>query len=339
MTLSSIGPILHSFVEDHLKMVKGLRPSSVHSYRDVLRLFLSFVAHNLRRKITRLHVQDLTFEHTLQFLSYLEEERGNRIRTRNHRLAALHTFFEYLATRIPEMLIVAERIAAIPVKRTSPPETNFLLRDEIDRLFRHLPVQGAHALRDRALLLFLYNTGARVQEVADLRVANLDLGDAPRVRLHGKGDRWRSCPLWEQTSKILRQLLAEQGVASHPQRPVFVSRQNQSLTRFGIYKIVRRHTKCLKSGESKSEERRISPHVFRHTTAIHLLESGVEVNVIRGWLGHATLETTNRYAEITLKMKEAALKACEPPTEFSEAFPRKPAWRDDENLLRWLKSL
>jgi integrase/recombinase XerD len=305
----------------------------------VLRLFLSFVAADLRRRITRLQVQDLTFERVLRFLSYLEEERGNRIRTRNHRLAALHTFFEYLASRIPEMLVVAERIAAIPVKRTSPPETKFLLRDEIELLFRHLPSDNDHALRDRALLLFLYNTGARVQEVADLRVSNLDLGDPPRVRLHGKGDRWRSCPLWKQTTQILRSLLAEQGTANLLEQPVFVSGQNRPLTRFGIYKIVRRHTGCLKSANSKGEERRISPHVFRHTTAVHLLESGVEVNVIRGWLGHATLDTTNRYAEITLKTKEAALRACEPLTESSNTFPRKPVWRDDESLLKWLKSL
>jgi site-specific recombinase XerD len=339
MTTPSLGPILHSFIEDHLKTVKGLRSASVHSYRDVLRLFLSFVATDLRRRITRLQVQDLTFERVLRFLSYLEEERQNRIRTRNHRLAALHTFFEYLATRIPEMLIVAERIAAIPVKRTSPPETKFLLRDEIELLFRHLPADNAHTLRDRALLLFLYNTGARVQEVADLRVTNLDLEDPPRVRLHGKGDKWRSCPLWQQTAQILRSLLAEQGTANLPEQPVFVAGQNRPLTRFGIYKIVRRHTGCLKSTNGKGEERKISPHVFRHTTAVHLLESGVEVNVIRGWLGHATLDTTNRYAEITLKTKEAALRACEPPTESSNTLPRKPVWRDDDSLLKWLKSL
>jgi site-specific recombinase XerD len=339
MMTSTIGPILHAFIEDHLKMIKGLRPTSIRSYRDVLRLFLSFVACDLRRKITRLHVQDLTFERVLRFLSYLEEERRNLIRTRNQRLAALHTFFEYLASRIPEMLVVAERVAAIPVKRSPPPETRFLLREEVERIFRHLPGNGIHALRDRALLLFLYNTGARVQEVADLRVANLDLGDPPRVRLHGKGDRWRSCPLWAQTAQILRRLLTEQEASRFPERAVFVSRQDRPLTRFGIYKIVRRHAHCLTSDRIKAGERKISPHVIRHTTAVHLLESGVEVNVIRGWLGHATLDTTNRYAEITMKTKESALQACEPPTESSESFPRKPIWRDDENLLKWLNSL
>jgi site-specific recombinase XerD len=339
MMTSTIGPILYSFIEDYLKMIKGLRPSSIRSYRDMLRLFLSFVACDLRRKITRLHVHDLTFERVLCFLSYLEEGRKNLRRTRNQRLAALRTFFEYLATRLPEMLIVAERVAAIPVKRSPLPETRFLLRDEIERLFRHLPMDGAHALRDRALLLFLYNTGARVQEVADLRVANLDLEEPPRVHLHGKGDRWRSCPLWKDTAQILRRLLAEQGSLGFPERPVFVSRQDRPLTRFGIYKIVRRHAHCLTSDRTKAGEWKISPHVFRHTTAVHLLESGVEVNVIRGWLGHATLDTTNRYAEITLKTKEAALRALEPPTESSEAFPRRPIWRDDENLLKWLNSL
>lgn len=320
-------------------MVKGLRPTSIGSYRDVLRLFLSFVASDLKRRITRLSLQDLTFERVLSFLSHLEGERGNHIRTRNQRLAVLHTFFDYLALRSPEMLDVAERVSAIPVKRTPPPETTYLLPDEIETIFRNLPTEGVHALRDRALLLFLYNTGARVQEAADLSVGNLDLGEQPRVQLHGKGDRWRSCPLWKQTAELLTQLLRQERSAGVRRRPVFTSRQGRPLTRYGMYKIVRRHTSCLESDENAAERKRVSPHVFRHTAAVHLLESGVEVNVIRGWLGHASLDTTNRYAEITLRTKEAALRACEPPVESSDALPRKAIWRDDESLLQWLNSL
>lgn len=273
------------------------------------------------------------------FFITLERDRKNHIRTRNHRLAVLHAFFGYIATRIPEMLLISEQVAAIPMKRVPPPETSFLEREEISALFAHLPSKGRHALRDRTLFLFLYNTGARVQEVADLRVGDLDLDASPRVRLHGKGDKWRTCPLWEQTTNMLKTLLGQKPINDAPEDAVFLSQNGRPLTRFGIYKIVRRHTDSLRQDKKAANQRRISPHVFRHTAAVHLLESGVEVNVIRNWLGHVNLETTNRYAEINTRMKEAALRVCEPKNDSSMGYPRKPVWRDDETLLSWLDSL
>lgn len=334
----TLGCILHSFFEDHLKIQKGLRPTSVSSYSDALRLFLCFAATACRRKLSRLSVCDLTSDRVLEFLRHIEADRENQVATRNHRLAALRTFFEFLASRSPDALVEAQRVAAIPAKRTAPPETFFLEQDEIRSLFARLPKQGPMVLRDRALLLFLYNTGARVQEVAELRIENLELDKQRRVRLHGKGDKWRLCPLWSETATLLRELLAEKRGVLEPGNPVFTSRQGRPLTRFGIYKVVRRHTGFL-SPQLGTSVRRISPHVFRHTTAVHLLEAGVEVNVIRGWLGHVSLETTNRYAEITIRAKEEAMRACQPPTSSSEALPIKPIWRDDEALLHWLQSL
>jgi integrase/recombinase XerD len=333
-----LGPLLHAFFVDHLITLKGLRPASVHSYRDTVRLLLHYVAADKGGKISRLALEDLTFDRVLGFLRYLEEERHNHARTRNQRLAAVHTLFEYIAGQAPEMLHVCQRVAAIPAKRVPPPETHFLERDEIQTLLAGLPSRGRHALRDRSLLLFLYNTGARVQEVADLRVEHLDLGGHPRVRLHGKGDKWRACPLWQETARLLRLLLEARGGQVQPRAPVFSSSRGRPLTRFGIYKVVRRHAGVLDSDPCESKGRRISPHVFRHTTAVHLLEAGVEVNVIRGWLGHADLSTTNRYAEINTRAKEAALRACEPPSA-SEGFPRRPVWRSDDTLLDWLSSL
>ena len=329
-----LGPILHSFFADHLITVKGLRPASVRSYRDTIRLLLTFAAADKGCKITRLSLGDLTFDRVVKFLRYLETGRGNQARTRNQRLAALHTFFDYIATRSPEMLGVCQQVATIPAKRAAPPETRFLEREEIAKLLHSLPRGGRHALRDRALLLFLYNTGARVQEVADLRAGHLDLGEHPLARLHGKGDKWRTCPLWQQTADLLRALLAASSAAPGPDAAVFTAR-GQPLTRFGIYKIVRRHAAGL---DDPRTGRRISPHTFRHTAAVHLLEAGVEVNVIRGWLGHADLSTTNRYAEINTKTKMEALRATQPPGTSAE--PRvKPIWQTDETLLNWLTSL
>ena len=329
----SLGALMHSFFADHLVTAKGLRPASVRSYRDTMRLFLLFLAKEHGTKVSRLRLDDLTFDMVLGFLRYLEGERGNNVRTRNQRLAALHTLFDYIAMREPDLLGVCQRVAAIPMKRSAPPETHFLERDEVDQLLRRLPREGRLALRDRALVLFLYNTGARVQEAADLRTGNLDLGPHPLVRLHGKGDKWRTCPLWRQTAQLLAKLVDAAGPRS-PDAPVFTA-NGRALTRYGIYKIIRPHGGDLDDARTG---RTVSPHVFRHTAAVHLLAAGVEVNVIRGWLGHADLTTTNRYAEINTRAKIEALRATEPPTT-SAGSRGHPIWRDDQSLLNWLSSL
>lgn len=327
-----LGTLLKSYFVDHLVAQKGLRRSSVRSYRDAIRLLLVFVAADKRAKISILDLSDLTSDRVLRFLQHLEKSRDNRVSTRNQRLAAVRSFFEYVASRAPEMLAECRRIAAIPTKRCPLPETSFLESDELAASFARLPASGRHALRDRALLVFLYNTGARVQEVADLRLDHLDLDRGPRVRLHGKGDKWRTCPLWEETVRLLRALV----VGRAGEAPVFSSGSGAPLTRFGIYKIVRRHAAAA---ESAYGGRRISPHVFRHTTAVHLLEAGVEVNVIRGWLGHAGLATTNRYAEINARVKEAALRLTEPPSTDRNRGPSRPSWKSDAGLLSWLATL
>jgi len=329
-----LGPLIHSFFLDHLVTVRGLRPASVRSYRDTIRLLLCFVAADKKTKITKLAVEDLTFERMLGFLRYLEGDRHSHVRTRNQRLAALHTLFDYIATREPQMLGVCQQVAAIPMKRAAPAETHFLERDEVEALFQHLPRTGRLALRDHALLLFLYNTGARAQEVADLRAGHVELGEAAIVRLHGKGDKWRTCPLWRQTSDLLLELREASNEPPGPDAPVFCSTTGEALTRFGIYKIVRRHAGHLDDARTS---RRVSPHVFRHTAAMHLLEAGVEVNVIRGWLGHADLTTTNRYAEINTKAKIEALRNTEPGA--SVGHRTRPVWRTDQTLLNWLSSL
>ena len=262
MSATTLGALLYSFFEDHLKAQKGVSNATVKSYRDALRLFLLFVARDLQSRLTRVRIEDLTAERVRRFLCSLETERHNHVRSRNQRLAAIKTFFDYLATQAPERLVEAERVLAIPVKRAPPPPTLFLERNEIQTVFTQLPVSGPYALRDRALLLFLYNTGARVQEVAELRRRNLEL-DRHRVHLHGKGNKWRRCPLWGETVALLSQLVGERSGGS-PEQPVFVSQRGQALTRFGIYKIVRHATEHLGKQGSDGEPTSISPHVFRH---------------------------------------------------------------------------
>jgi integrase/recombinase XerD len=337
MTSPNLGQLVQSFFADHLIVQKGLRLGSVRSYRDSMRLFLQFVAHETQRLITQLSVEDLSFDQVLAFLKHLEQKRGNHARTRNQRRAALNTFFSYVALRMPEMLATCQQVAAIPVKRTPLPATHYLEEVEISALLRRLPRHGRHAVRDRALLLLLYNTGARVQEAADLRIQHLDFRAPAKVHLHGKGDKWRMCPLWDETVKHLVQLLAERSEPPTPTEPVFCAHHNAALTRFGIYKIVRRHGASWDT--SGAEPRRVTPHLLRHTAAVHLLESGVEINVIRGWLGHVSLESTNRYAELTLRAKAEALRACEPTCITSAGTRTRAVWKDDKSLLHWLNAL
>ena len=331
-----LGQIVQSFFEDYLPIQRGLRHTTIKSYRDTMLLFLRFAARQRQTSVTKLALTDATFEIVLSFLRHIEEERGNHVRSRNQRLAAIRTFYQHVALQVPDMLGVCQRVAASPAKRAPPAETNYLERDEMSAILRSLPRDGRHARRNYALILFLYNTGARVQEVVDLHVENLDLGAQPRVHLHGKGDKWRTCPLWQETAKQLRALL---GPAPHGRAKdfVFCSKNGVPLTRFGVYKMIRRY--ASEFDVSGPRPRRVSPHIFRHTAAVHLLESGVEVNVIRGWLGHVDLETTNRYAELTLRAKEEALRRCEPECDTSAGFRRRPVWRNDDSLLGWLASL
>ena len=335
--MKKIGDILHAFLVDYLPIQRGFLPSSVKSYRDVLRMYLQFTSKQANCRITKLDLRHFSLESITKFLSWIETTRKNSIRTRNHRLAVLHSFCEYLASNEPEYLTEAQRIATIQVKRCHPPETFFLEVNEVNQMLKSASTGAkvALTLRDRAILLFMYNTGARVQEVAGLKVEQLEL-HANRVHLYGKGGKWRSCPLWKETIEILKSMLDGRELASTD--PVFLSNVGKPLTRYGIYKLVRKHTGKIKKRRMDGTTKPISPHTIRHTTAIHLLESGVEINVIRGWLGHVSLETTNRYAEINMRMKEEAMKACQPPTSNVKAHVDV-RWRDDAALLKWLDSL
>lgn len=334
--MRTVGSLVYQFFEHHLKAEKGLAPTSIRSYRDGIRLFLFFLARKNRRPISKLELTDLNANNVRAFLAHLEAERGNSIRSRNHRLAMLHGFFAYAGGQEPMVLPEAERVAAIPRKRTQPAATYYLERDEVERLFDKLPRDGRLATRDKALLMFLYNTGARATEVIGLTVEQLVLTSSPRVDLHGKGDKWRTCPLWPETARLLGEMLRDRRQPATPKSPVFLSNVGKPLTRFGLYKLVRRHGSDIRIGNG---QRSISPHVWRHTTAVHLLESGVDVNVIRGWLGHVSLDTTNRYAEINIRMKQEALEACQVPSTSSVGPPRRPVWQSEPKLLEWLAGL
>jgi site-specific recombinase XerD len=334
--MKTVGNLVYQFFEHHLKAEKGLAQTSIRSYRDGIRLFLLFLARKNRRPVSKLGLTDLSADNVRAFLAHLEAERGNSIRSRNHRLAMLHAFFAYVGSQELTVLPEAERVAAIPRKRAPPAATYYLERDDVERLFDELPRDGKLATRDKVLLMFLYNTGARATEVIGLTIDQLVLTSSPRVNLHGKGDKWRTCPLWPETARLLGEMLRDRHQSATPTTPVFLSNVGKPLTRFGLYKLVRRHGSNIRIGNG---QRSISPHVWRHTTAVHLLESGVDVNIIRGWLGHVSLDTTNRYAEISIRTKQEALEACRMPAASSVGPHRKPVWQSEPKLLEWLAGL
>ena len=329
-------PFVRSFFEDHLICRRNLSRNSIQSYRDALKLFLSFAAGQVKKPVTLLLVEDVTDAVTLAFLANLEQGRGNSIQTRNHRLSAIRALFEYIGAREPLLLNHCRHVVTIPKKRGEVlPEIRYLEKPQVTAILEAVPQAGALAHRDYGLLLFMYNTGARVQEVADARVSWVTLTAPSKVQLLGKGSKWRTCPLWENTAQHLRRLIEGHGHSAAPNDPLFANRGGCPLSRSGIADVVQRYATKAASVEPSLRDLRVTPHVLRHTTAMHLLQSGVEVNVIRSWLGHVSITTTNRYVEIDLAMKRKTLETC----EVGSSKPPTAPWRSDPDILAWLESL
>jgi integrase/recombinase XerD len=330
-----IAPLVRTFFEDHLRCRQNLSGNTIHSYRDALKLFLRFAAEKTKQAVTLLSVEDVTENLVLSFLSELETARGNSIQTRNQRLTALRRLFDFVAAREPLLLDHCRRIVTIPPKRGAEvPEIRYLEKPQITAILDAALKVEKRGRRDYALLLFMYNTGARAQEVVDTRVSWVTLTASPKVQLLGKGRKWRSCPLWEHTARHLKELIQYQPALATDGN-LFLNRQGRPLSRSGIADIVQRYATKAAAIEPSLRGVRVTPHTLRHTTAMHLLQSGVELNVIRSWLGHASISTTNRYIEIDLAMKAKALQTCAPRCNQ----PDSPLWRSQPDILTWLESL
>jgi site-specific recombinase XerD len=331
-----LAPYVRSFFEDHLTCRRNVSAHTLQSYRDGLKLLLRFAAQHLKRSAAQLRVTDITEAVVIDFLTDLERTRANAIQTRNHRLVSIRNLFEYIATREPQLLDHCHKILTIPRKRGAPlPEIGYLEKEQVTALLGAIAQDSSGGRRDYALLLFMYNTGARVQEVADTRVGWLTLRAPCKVELLGKGRKWRTCPLWESTAQHLCHLLDECGPSLKPDDHLFVNRFGRPLSRSGIADILDRHVRRAASTMPVLRERKVTPHAIRHTTAMHLLQSGVEVNVIRSWLGHVSIATTNRYIEIDLAMKAKALETC----QLGQNQPPVASWHSDPDILEWLESL
>ena len=326
-----LGPWIRRFLLEHLVLERNLARNTQHSYRDTLALLLPFVSTQCHTPLDRLLIDDLSPAIVRQFLTHLEHDRHCAVATRNQRLGALHTLARFIALHSPQHLAWYGELRTIPFKKTPQPTVGYLEKAEMDALLQAPDQQTEQGCRDYAVLLFLYNTGARATEVAALQIGALSLHGAPSVRLVGKGDKIRHCPLWATTTvRVLNRLVD----GRRADEAVFLNRSRQPLTRFGIRTLVKRYAAKASRQMPSLCTKPVTTHTIRHTTAVHLLRAGVDINTIRAWLGHVSLDTTHVYAEIDLEMKAEALAHCEVP---ADSLTKQ--WHQEPELMAFLKGL
>lgn len=325
-----LGPWVRRFLLEHIVAERNLSLNTQKSYRDMLTLLLPYVADKAEKSIDRLTVDDLSPQLVRLFLTHMEQLRHCAVSTRNQRLAGIHALARFIGEHCPEYIDWCGQIRLIPFKRCPQPSITYLDKPQINALLAAHDNQTGQGRREHALLLFLYNSGARVSEAAQLKIGDIDW-HAQCATINGKGGKQRRCPLWAATIDKLRVLAGERGV----QAPLFLNRCNQPMTRSGIHALVKRCALKACAQAPSLQGKKISPHVIRHTTASHLLQAGVDINTIRSWLGHVSLTTTNIYAEINLETKARALATCAVSVETEH----RNHWRDQPNLMKFLRAL
>jgi site-specific recombinase XerD len=326
-----LGPWIRRFLLEHLVVERNFARSTQLSYRDTLTLLVPFVSRRCKVPIDRLSVGEVSPTTVRQFLEHVERERHCSVVTRNQRLGAIHSLARFIGIRAPEHLAWCTEIRSIPFKKTARTLVGYLEKPELEALLQAPDRSTLLGARDHALLLFLYNTGARADEAARLAAGNLQLGTTASVRILGKGDKWRICPLWSPTVAALRPLMVNAGA----DEPVFRGRTGKPLTRFGIHRIVTTYGKVASVSVPTMATKRVSPHTLRHTAAAHLLRAGVDINTIRAWLGHVSVDTTNIYAEVDIDMKAKALARLD-ITNLPGALRKR---RSTASLIEFLRGL
>jgi len=333
MKTTSFPSLLHAFFHEWMGEQRNLSHHTVLSYRDTWRLFLRFASERHRRPIVELSLPDLNGTIVLAFLKHLEEKRKVSIGTRNCRLSALRAFFAFVAHREPSAITQCAEVSRIPTKKAHRPAMCYLEADEVAEILKQPDRSKPEGQRDHVLFAFLYNTGARIQEALNVRPSDIRFESPAQVRLFGKGRKERICPLWPETVALLKALLKRQ--PRDEDEPVFINCYGHPLgaagVRFKLAQYVRAATKAIPSLERKN----ISPHKFRHAAGVMLVGAGVDITVIRNWLGHVRLDTTNIYARANLETKRKALEKIDPSIRPG----KPPRWKADPQLMVWLDSL
>jgi integrase/recombinase XerD len=331
---SPIGYWVRRFLLEYLPHERGLSKNTQQGYRDAFRLLLPFVSSQSKVAVDRLTIDAISPQVIQAFLRHLESDRASRTVTRNQRLATIHAFARFVGERCPEHVSWCGHVRLVPFKRHDKGTVPYLEKAEIDALLAAPDRKTEQGRRDYAVLLFLYNSGARASEAVAVTKESLqfDSTGVGSVKLNGKGRKVRFCPLWKSTMKELESLIHGQSEIDN----VFRNRYGDPLTRFGVHALVERHARSAAQQVPSLAKKRVSPHTIRHTTATHLLRAGVDINTIRAWLGHVSLETTNIYAETDLSMKAKALAACDIGTGRNRLISR---WREDPGVMVFLQKL
>jgi site-specific recombinase XerD len=328
----SFASLVQQFFTEYLVTQRALSPRTIASYRDAMLLFLDFAQHRLGKMPTTLNLSDITPELILAFLDHLEQERQNSVRSRNLRLTALRAFLKFAARRDVSSFIVIEHALGVPMKRFERPMLGFMTREEMLAVIGE-PGDTWTSQRDHLLLVMLYNTGARVSEIIGVKVSDVVLGESACVHLRGKGRKQRSTPLWKSTVQAIRAWL-RRNPSMGKDAALLPNRDANPMTRFNVTQRLNIAVARAAQAHNSLTKRSISPHTIRHTTAMHLLQSGVAFSVIALWLGHESTTTTHRYVEADLAMKEKALaRLQEPETQICRYHPA------DDALMQFLQAL
>jgi len=328
--------LVQCFFQEYLTQDRGLSLNTVMAYRDTLKLFFTFESTRQKKAVAKLVLEDVNADAVLLFLNHLENQRNNSIVTRNLRLASLKTFSLFLTTKDVLRAGEYQRIMALPLKKAPHKVIDYLEVNEIKTIIGELNHDAKSERRDHALLNLLYNTGARVQEICDLTVSSISFGHPPVVTLVGKGNKTRMVPIWQDTAKLLMNYLLDNQLTDKPQAKLFMNACGQPLGRFGVRYIIKKRVKIAEKTCPGLKTKSIGPHTFRHTIAMHLLQAGIDLSIIRSWLGHVNLETTHAYVEIDMEMKRKVLDAYSPSggsKSLQDVLDR------NKDILSWLKSI
>lgn len=323
--------LVQDFFLRRLVAQRGASARTVESYRDAFELLFGFIEQRTRKPAAALQLADLDAPVVLGFLDYLEAERGNSVRTRNARLAAIHSFMRYAAVRDPASLRVTGGVLAIPAKRFDRPVLGYLSREQIAAILAAPDRSTWSGRRDSVLLATTYNTGARVSEITALRVRDVLLDRQTAVHLHGKGRKERVIPLWKNTAAALRDWLGQTNPA--PEEPVFPNSSGAPMSRSGVRDRLNRAVAIAEQTCPSLRGQQVSPHTLRHSTAMHLLQSGTDLATIALWLGHSSPAVTHQYIEADLAAKEAVLQKLGDPSPMTTRFT------PGDRLLAFLKTL
>lgn len=336
--MTTLGSLIVTFFRNYLANQKGYPKNTISSYSDCIRLLLSYACDRLKVTFDKLDLKQLTDQLILDFLDYLEQERGNKAKTRNQRLGAIKTFYRFLALQDPTLTAVCERVCAISAKKTEHKVIATLEKDEVKQILATVTADTLFGARDQALLTMLHNTGARVQELVDLDVSDLRMEEPLQVLLTGKGRKQRIVPLYEETVAAIHHYLKLRSQAGIESKALFLNSRGQRITRFGIGYIVSKLAAQAARKSLSLRDKNVTPHTYRHTTALHMIQSGVDLSVVKEWLGHSDIKTTSLYVDIDIEMKRKALEACPPPAAPQTNEPEKPLWHDPD-LLPFLQKL